>query len=341
MQIEENSEIGEKSDDNKDGFVEEINIDLTNNSLNKEQINENNDNNINNLLNTENRMANNINNEQININTKDEQIKKKMEIKTENQIEINNKNSLSKSLKLMESWSQTIFEEIPPIFPLNNKQITQKISLFDKNNSSTNNNSSNLNKINNMSNNSYNPNINSKIKNDIINPFQNLSQENHEDKNNRISKISKEKFSPKKEERNLFEVEYDLLDGEIITEEELKRFDLNQIILRFIDVLYKEADKIKKKEELRKYDEKIIKIANMIIYMKSSNRMKVLECLRKTVNSYNKKKIFETLEKKVEEFIKIKKYGIGDYSNISRSSNLSRREEKGYSTRISDAKYYK
>ena len=88
-------------------------------------------------------------------------------------------------------------------------------------------------------------------------------------------------------------------------------------------------------------EEKIIKIANMIIYMKSSNRMKVLECLRKTVNSYNKKKIFETLEKKVEEFIKIKKYGIGDYSNISRSSNLSRREEKGYSTRISDAKYYK
>ena len=79
----------------------------------------------------------------------------------------------------------------------------------------------------------------------------------------------------------------------------------------------------------------------MIIYMKSSNRMKVLECLRKTVNSYNKKKIFETLEKKVEEFIKIKKYGIGDYSNISRSSNLSGREEKGYSTRMSDAKYYK
>ena len=111
--------------------------------------------------------------------------------------------------------------------------------------------------------------------------------------------------------------------------------------MRFIDVLYKDVDKIKKKEELKKYDGKIIQIANMIIYMKNSVRMKVLECLRKTVNSYNKKKIFESLEKKVEELIKIKKYGIAEYSIMSRSSNLSRHEEKGYSRRMSDAKYYK
>ena len=83
-------------------------------------------------------------NEGNNLIEKLESINSKIKLNSEKMTKLDESN-----FKLMESWSQTIFEEIPPIFPLNNKQITQKISLFDKNNSSTNNNSSNLNKINN------------------------------------------------------------------------------------------------------------------------------------------------------------------------------------------------
>ena len=75
--------------------------------------------------------------------------------------------------------------------------------------------------------------------------------------------------------------------------------------------------------------------------MKSSNQIKVLECLRKTANSYIKKEIYERLEKKVDELNKIKKFGISEYSSISRSSISSKYEIKRYSGRMSDNKYNK
>ena len=118
--------------------------------------------------------------------------------------------------------------------------------------------------------------------------------------------------------------------------------NLNEVTLRFIDVLYKEVDKLKKKEDLKIYEEKINKIANMIIYMKYSNQIKVLECLRKTAYSYKQKELFERLSKKVDELNKLKKHGFSDYSSISNSNDvLSKFGEKGYSERMSDAKYYK
>ena len=102
-------------------------------------------------------------------------------------------------------------------------------------------------------------------------------------------------------------------------------------------------DKIKKKEDLKIFDDKLNKIANIIISMKSSNQIKVLECLRKTANSYNKKEIYERLEKKVDELNKIKKFG-SEYSNISKSSISSKYEIKRYSGKMSENnnnKFYK
>ena len=49
---------------------------------------------------------------------------------------------------------------------------------------------------------------------------------------------------------------------------EIKKSDLDQIALKLIDTLYQNVDKIKKKEELNIYDEKIKKISNKIINMK-------------------------------------------------------------------------
>ena len=100
-------------------------------------------------------------------------------------------------------------------------------------------------------------------------------------------------------------------------------------------------DKVRKKEDFKLFDDKLIKIAKIIISMKSSNQIKVLECLRKTANSYNKKEIYERLEKKVDELNKIKKFGISEYSSISRSSISSKYDIKRYSGRMSDNKYNK
>ena len=130
---------------------------------------------------------------------------------------------------------------------------------------------------------------------------------------------------------------------------EIKKSDLDQIALKLIDTLYQNVDKIKKKEELNIYDEKIKKISNKIINMKYSNQAKILECLRKTADSYNKLILFEKLEKQVNELNKIKKYekyGIimNDNSRLSSINNNSQqgdKKNKGYSFRMSDIKYYK
>ena len=103
------------------------------------------------------------------------------------------------------------------------------------------------------------------------------------------------------------------------------------------------------KEELNIYDEKIKKISNKIINMKYSNQAKILECLRKTADSYNKLILFEKLEKQVNELNKIKKYekyGIimndnSRLSSINNNSQLGDKKNKGYSFRMSDIKYYK
>ena len=117
---------------------------------------------------------------------------------------------------------------------------------------------------------------------------------------------------------------------------------MNQITLRLIEVLYKDIEKIKKKEDLKIYDEKIVFISNLIISMKSMNQIKVLECLKKAANTYNKIEVFERLGKKVDELNKFKKFGISDASIISKNnSNSSKHEEKGYFGRMSDSKYYK
>ena len=307
IEIEENPEITDNNNINND-VVNQASAEDLNINNKKESIN------------IENGITNNINNkkEQNNINKESDEYKKKLEIKSENQIEIN---SLSKSIKLMESWSQTNSEEIPPIFPSNNKKALKTVSIL--------NNTNNNNEIKNNN-------------NEYINIFENSSPEKDEYKNIRVSKINKENNNNKK---NLFNIDYDLLDNDIITEEELKKSNLNQITLHLVDILYKNVDKIKKKEDLKMFDDKLNKIANIIINMKSSNQIKVLECLRKTANSYIKKEIYERLEKKVDELNKIKKFGISEYSNISKSSISSKYEIKRYSGKMSENnnnnKFYK
>ena len=322
IQIEENEEFKEiknKDDELKnDNYLkEEKEIDYIN-TFNKDLVIESK---------SENDITNNINNEQEEINTKNEKIKNKLEIKIENQIEIKNQiNSISKSQKLIDSWSQTPSEEIPPIFPLNNNKTIKKISLFPDNNNIK---KDSKNEENNTSNNQ---------RNDSINIMLDLSKERVD---TRFSKRSKDShYTQNKEEKGIFKEDYILKDLEIISEDEIKRLNLNQIALRFIEVLYKDIEKIKKKEELKIYDEKIILLANIIIYMKNLNQLKVLECLKKAADTYNKIEVFEKLDKKVEELNKFKKFGFSDTSIINKNNSILS-NEKGYTGRMSDSKYNK
>ena len=173
-----------------------------------------------------------------------------------------------------------------------------------------------------------------KVKNILLNKMKKSTQNK-----NSSNKNSSNNISTQIEEKNIFNFSnYDLLDGEIMTESELKQFNLNQVTLRFIDILYKDDFKFKGKEEIKLYDEKIFKIANMIIYMNNLNQIKVMECMRKAANSFIKKKFFEKLVKNVDEMNKLKKFGISDYMN---SSDISKYVENGYSGRMSNSKYYK
>ncbi len=122
------------------------------------------------------------------------------------------------------------------------------------------------------------------------------------------------KNNKNREEKNIFNIDKnDSIDGaEILTESEVKTFNLNQVTLRFIDILYKNDFKLKLKEDNIINDDEILKIANMIIYMNKPNQIKILECMKKAANSYIKIKIFEKLVKYVDEISKIKKFGIHD-----------------------------
>ena len=133
-------------------------------------------------------------------------------------------------------------------------------------------------------------------------------------KKNMEKLIKKNKNSNKKEEKNIFNIDKnDSIDGaEILTESEVKTFNLNQVTLRFIDILYKNDFKLKLKEDNIINDDEILKIANLIIYMNKANQIKILECMKKAANNYIKIKIFEKLVKYVDEINKIKKFGIHD-----------------------------
>ena len=341
IKIEENLEKDDES--NANIYNDEYNKNYINEQIQKNEImEEENNKKINREINLENNTSNNasielsngnksekIKNIDINIENNDIKNESKMQKENQNEIRLSSIKKLNKSQQIvLESWSQTS-EEIPSLFPKNNTQI-----IINTNSLNNNNKSNNPEKI------------SIKLKNDTINSLQNLLSENDEIKKNiRISKISKgnKTTTSKKEEKNIFNnIELDLSDNKIIAEEELKKLNLNNITLRFIDALYKDVDKLKKKEDLKIYEERLSKIANMILYMKYSNQLKVLECLKKTANSYKQKELYNKLEKKVDELNKIKKHGFSDYSSISNSNdNISKYGDKGYSERMSDAKYYK
>jgi hypothetical protein len=88
---------------------------------------------------------------------------------------------------------------------------------------------------------------------------------------------------------------YDITQFEdmIYSKVKIKEDELNQLIIHFIDILYKDVDKIlNNKDGFKSYNYKINRIANMIIFMKNLDQIKIMEALKRTADSYNKIEIF-------------------------------------------------
>ena len=122
---------------------------------------------------------------------------------------------------------------------------------------------------------------------------------------------------------------YDITQFEdmIYSKVEIKEEELNQLIIRFIDILYKDVDKIlNNKDGFKSYNYKINRIANMIIFMKNVDQIKIMEALKRTADSYNKMEIFKKLNNEIDEINKFRKTKGYKHERISNS-------KEGYSNR--------
>jgi hypothetical protein len=118
----------------------------------------------------------------------------------------------------------------------------------------------------------------------------------------------------------------------IYSKVKIKEDELNQLIIHFIDILYKDVDKIlNNKDGFKSYNYKINRIANMIIFMKNVDQIKIMEALKRTADSYNKMEIFKKLNNEIDEINKFRKTKGYKHERISNS-------KEGYSNRYKNSR---
>ena len=136
------------------------------------------------------------------------------------------------------------------------------------------------------------------------------------------------KIKKEKKENDILN-KFDSLEESDFIKNELNKKDLDEIIINFISILYKDVDKfLNNKNALIIYKDKINEISNIIVYKNVVNQAKVMEAMNKMATSYNKKELFKRLSNKVDEMRKIKKYKNYKIVNFSK-------EKEGYTYRES------
>ena len=154
------------------------------------------------------------------------------------------------------------------------------------------------------------------------NPFEGPSQyeRTHKERKNLIAQ------TVKKEENDFSEIAN--IEQAIYNKKSLKKEELNQLIYYFIDILYKDVDKLlNNKEGLVSYNYKINRIAKIVDFMDNIDQIKVMESLQKTADSYNKMELYERLSEEVEEIKNMRK------SKLRKSDFSSGGIKEGYSFR--------
>ena len=145
------------------------------------------------------------------------------------------------------------------------------------------------------------------------NPFKGPSemQKSSKERKNNIAK------TVEKEENEFYDIT--LIEEKIANKNDLNEKELNQLISRFNEIMYKDYSE---KEELKGYEYKINKIGNIVKIMGNEEQNKILEVLKKNADNEYKIEMFEKLKSSVEEFNKSKK------SKILKNENNNEKKEK-------------
>jgi len=101
-----------------------------------------------------------------------------------------------------------------------------------------------------------------------------------------------------KEENEFYDIA--IIEEKISVKKELNNEELNQLINKFNEMMYKEYSD--NKEELKGYEYKINKISNIMKMMDSDEQIKILDELEKNADSDYKNEMFEKLKNKIDEY---------------------------------------
>ena len=119
------------------------------------------------------------------------------------------------------------------------------------------------------------------------------------------------------------------IEKAILNKKSIKAKEINQLILCFIDILYKDADKVmKNKNGIIYYTNGINRIVNMVIVMNNIEQIKIMEALKRTADSYNKMELYEKLSSEFETKNKDRKN-----KNLNSENFPNNKEGLSYSSR--------
>jgi hypothetical protein len=136
----------------------------------------------------------------------------------------------------------------------------------------------------------------SNVKND--NPFRGSSSfvKSTKERKNEIAK------TVEKEENEFYDIA--IIEDNILNKNELSEEEMNQLINKFNDIMYKnDMDNI---EQKKGYEYRINKISNILKIMSTEEQNKVFSELKKNADNDIKNEIFEKLKNRIDEYNKNK-----------------------------------
>ena len=156
------------------------------------------------------------------------------------------------------------------------------------------------------------------------NPFKGPSemQKSSKERKNNIAR------TVEKEENEFYDIA--LIEEKIANKSEVNEEELNQLISRFNEIMYKDYSE---KEELKGYEYKINKIGNIVKNMGNKEQNKILEDLKKNADNEYKKEMFQKLKSSIEDYNKNRKYKMNKNETYNEE-----KEKEGYSVQVKSTK---
>ncbi len=138
-------------------------------------------------------------------------------------------------------------------------------------------------------------------------------------KKERKSQIEKK---VEKKENEFYDIA--LIEEKISNKSEINEEELNQLINRFNEIMYKDISDNEGKGEFKGYEYKINKIENIIKIMGNDEQNKILENLKKNADNEYKNEMFEKLKNDIDEYKSNKiKLSIDENNEVERKNEYA------------------